>query len=187
MHSRGCLPPTTPAMRALTDLYARRQLGQAPHRAALRRSAPPHSDAGKATKSNTTLQYERPGTAGSSSRRHRRTGIRGPAPAERRVNRTQALRSALATRLTTGHADRARTRFCALPAQRGAARCHDQHKLTQPARDRRSPQGAPAGTETPGQKHKLCSRDRTRTYNLPVNRRSVIAGDRGCLRCCQPV
>jgi len=28
MHGRGCLPPTTPAMRALTDLYARRQPGQ---------------------------------------------------------------------------------------------------------------------------------------------------------------
>jgi len=33
----------------------------------------------------------------------------------------------------------------------------------------------------------VSSRDRTRTYNLPVNRRSVIAGDRGCLRCCRPV
>ena len=32
-----------------------------------------------------------------------------------------------------------------------------------------------------------CSRDRTRTYNLPVNRRLVMPGDRGCLRCCQPV
>lgn len=70
---------------------------------------------GKARKSSTTRQYERPGTAGSSSRWHRRTGIRGPAPAERRVNRTQAPRSAPATRLTTGHADRARTRFCPLP------------------------------------------------------------------------
>jgi hypothetical protein len=69
----------------------------------------------KATKSNTTRQYERPGTAGSSSRRHRRIGIRGPAEAEPRVNRTQALRSAPATRLTTGHAHRAHTRFCPLP------------------------------------------------------------------------
>jgi hypothetical protein len=31
------------------------------------------------------------------------------------------------------------------------------------------------------------SRAKTRTWNLPVNRRPVIAGDRGCLRCCQPV
>jgi len=31
------------------------------------------------------------------------------------------------------------------------------------------------------------SRAKTRTWNLPVNRRPVIAGDYGCLRCCQPV
>lgn len=76
---------------------------------------------GKATKSNTTRQYERPGTAGSSSRRHRRIGIRGPAPAEPRVNRTKALRSAPATRLTTGHVHRADTRFCPLPPARSCA------------------------------------------------------------------
>ena len=70
---------------------------------------------------------------------------------------------------------------------RGTTDCHDQHKLTQP---HRAPK--PSGTVPGRQKlqvtgHITGSRDRTRTYNLPVNRRSVMPGDRGCLRCCQPV
>ena len=64
---------------------------------------------------------------------------------------------------------------------------HDQHKLTQPARSRRSPQTVLREQKPQVRGHKTGSRDRTRTYNLPVNRRSVIAGDHGCLRCCQPV
>ena len=42
--------------------------------------------------------------SGSSSHRHRRARTRGSAPAERRINRTQALRSVPATRLAAGHA-----------------------------------------------------------------------------------
>ena len=92
----------------------------------------PHSaDIGKATKSNTTRRYERPGTAGSSSHRHRRARTRGSAPAERRINRTQALRSVPATRLAAGHARPGLHPVLPSPAQREAARCHDQHKLTQ--------------------------------------------------------
>jgi dihydrofolate reductase len=106
--------------------------GQAPHRAARRPSAPrtqPMLE--KATKSNTTRRYERPGTVGSSSHRHRRARTRGSAPAERRINRTQALRSVPATRLAAGHARLGLHPVLPSPAQREAARCHDQHKLTQ--------------------------------------------------------
>ncbi len=84
-----------------------------------------------ATKSSTTRQYERPGTAGSSSRRHRRARTRGPAPAQRRINRTQALRSVPATRFATGRARLGLHPVLPSPAQREAERCHDQHKLTQ--------------------------------------------------------
>jgi hypothetical protein len=79
--------------------------GHAPHGAARRLSAPrTQSMLEKATKSSTTRQYERPGTAGSSSHRHRRARTRGPAPAQRRINRTQALRPVPATRFAAGHA-----------------------------------------------------------------------------------
>ena len=58
---------------------------------------------------------------------------------------------------------------------------HDQHKLTQPARSRRSPQTVLQEQKPQVRGHKTGSRDRTRTYNLPVNRRPVTAGSaRGC-------
>lgn len=58
----------------------------------------------QATKSSTTRQYERPATAGGSSRRHRRARTRGPVPAHRRINRTQALK------IRACHKIRSRTR-----------------------------------------------------------------------------
>ena len=133
MHSLSCMPPMTPAVRALTDLLSTlASPGQAPHRAARRPSAPrtqPMLE--KATKSNTTRRYERPGTVGSSSHRHRRARTRGSGPAERRINRTQELRSVPATRLAAGHARLGLHPVLPSPAQREAARCHDQHKLPQ--------------------------------------------------------
>ena len=76
----------------------------------------PHSaDVGLSHESKHDTQYERPGTAGSSSRRHRHAKTRGPAPAQRRINRTQALRSVPATRFAAGLRVWACTRFCPLP------------------------------------------------------------------------
>ena len=55
---------------------------------------------------------------------------------------------------------------------------HDQHKLTQPARSHRSPQTVLQEQKPQVRDHITGSRDRTRTYNLPVNRRPVMPGDR---------
>ena len=172
MHSRGCLPPATPAMRAVTDLYARRQPGQAPHRAALRPSTPPHSDVGKRPRNQTQHgsmngraqpAAHRAGTSapGSAGQRQQNAGLTEPSPKIRACHKTHNR-----TRRSRPHP------VLPSPAQRGAARCHDQHKLTQPAWDRRSSWRS-RRNGTPGQKHKLCSRDRTRTYNLPVNSRTL--------------
>ena len=62
---------------------------------------------------------------------------------------------------------------------------HDQHKLTQSARSRRSPQTVLQEQKLQVRGHKTGSRDRTRTYNLPVNIRPLRlqvgegAGNRG--------
>jgi hypothetical protein len=56
---------------------------------------------------------------------------------------------------------------------RGAADCHDQHKPTQPAPGRPIPRTVPYEQNPQVRGHINGSRDRTRTYNLPVNSRTL--------------
>ena len=99
--------------------------------AARRPSAPRTQPMMEKPRNQTQRPYERPGTVGSSSHRHRCARTRGSAPAERRINRTQALRSAPAARPAAGHARPGLHPVLPSPAPREAARGHDQHKLTQ--------------------------------------------------------
>ena len=117
MHSLSCMPPMTPPVRALTDLLSTlASPGQAPHRAGAGRPLPgtqPMLE--KATKSNTTRRYERPGTAGSSSHRHGRAKT----PDQRQQNAGSTERKLQDPYLPQDSQPDTRvwacTRFCPLP------------------------------------------------------------------------
>jgi hypothetical protein len=64
---------------------------------------------------------------------------------------------------------------------------HDQHKPTQPAPGWRGSETVLREQKPQVKGHITGSRDRTRTYNLPVNRRSVLAGSAGGCQWRQPV
>jgi hypothetical protein len=115
---------------------------------------------------------ERPGITGSSSRTHRyarppetvarrSTGLSNPTPKNRPCHRTHRRSPTQAARGSPPHPAREK-----LPA----VMINTSQRNRRPADETRE---EPPGTETPGQRHKMCSRDRTRTYNLPVNSRTL--------------
>src|SRR5690348_4947826 len=72
------------------------------------------------------------------------------------------------TRLRRSPARAPSSRFLVKPTGR-----HDQHKPTQPAPTAECPAAVPYEQNPQVKGIPLGSRDRTRTYNLPVNRRSI--------------
>ena len=125
-------------------------------------------------------RYERPGTARqlmSQKQAHQGPDITHD---KRRDQTERKPRIRVCQDFRVRRHDRCHTRLRRSPARASSSQslvkpagCHDQHKPTQPAPPDECPGTVPYEQNPQVKGISLGSRDRTRTYNLPVNRRSV--------------